>query len=282
MRAPPRRARRGCDAAARRLRAALASATAMFFAIVLAALGGLLSGRLAGAVAKRLILERDREPRPERDSEPGSERDSEPGSVRDSEPLALDGAPRPERPGEPRPERDRLVMGATAVLFALVAAVHHDDAARLWLGLALIAFLVPLTLVDLRTRLLPNKLTLPAAGVAVALGLLVDESGETGRLLAGLAAGGFFFVVAVAYPQGMGLGDVKLAAVLGLFLGREVAAALAVALVAGVVIGVLIMGRKGIAEGRKTAVPFGPFLALGGAVAVLFGEGMVDAYLDSF
>ena len=144
-------------------------------------------------------------------------------------------AGRSRAPASTRPERDRLIMWSTAVLFALVAAVHHDDAARLWLGLALVAFLVPLTLVDLRTRLLPNKLTLPAAVVAVALGLLVDEPGETGRLLAGLAAGGFFFVAAVAYPKGMGLGDVKLAAVLGLFLGREVAAALLVALVAGVV-----------------------------------------------
>ena len=238
----------------------------MFFAIVLAALGGLLCGRVAGAVAKRLVLKRDSEPLPERDGEPGRERDGEPVA----------------RPAGPRPDRDRLVMGATAVLFGLVAAVHHDDAARLWLGLALVAFLVPLTIVDLRTRLLPNKLTLPAAVVAIVLGLLVDAPGETGRLLAGLAAGGFFFVAAVAYPKGMGLGDVKLAAVLGLFLGREVAAALPVAFVAGVAVGVLIMGRKGIAEGRKTAVPFGPFLALGGVVAVLFGEGMIDAYLDSF
>ena len=255
----------------------------MFFAIVLAALGGLLCGRVAGAVAKRLVLERDSEPRPEGDGEPRSERDGEPRPERDGEPRPeRDSEPRPERDGEPGRERDRLVMGTTAVLFALVAAVHHDDAARLWLGLALVAFLVPLTLVDLQTRLLPNKLTLPAAVVAVVLGLLVDASGETGRLLAGLAAGGFFLVVAVAYPKGMGLGDVKLAAVLGLFLGREVAAALLVALVAGVLVGVLIMGRRGIAEGRKTAVPFGPFLALGGVVAVLLGEGMVDAYLDSF
>ena len=248
----------------------------MFFAIVLAALGGLLTGRVAGAVAKRLTLERDGEPL----ARPG-----EPRPDRDGEPLARPGEPRPEPPeraGEPRPERDRLVMAATAALFAIVAAVHHDDATRLWLGLALVAFLVPLTLVDLQTRLLPNKLTLPAAVVAVALGLLVDAPGEPGRLLAGVAAGGFFLVVAVAYPKGMGLGDVKLAAVLGLFLGREVAAALLVALVAGVAVGVLIMGRKGIAEGRKTAVAFGPFLALGGVVAVLLGEGMVDAYLDSF
>jgi leader peptidase (prepilin peptidase)/N-methyltransferase len=80
----------------------------------------------------------------------------------------------------------------------------------------------------------------------------------------------------------MGIGDVKLAAVLGLFLGREVAAALLVALVAGVLVGAVIVRRKGVAEGRRTAVPFGPFLALGGVAALLFGEAMVDWYLGAF
>jgi leader peptidase (prepilin peptidase)/N-methyltransferase len=80
----------------------------------------------------------------------------------------------------------------------------------------------------------------------------------------------------------MGIGDVKLAAVLGLFLGRAVGAALLVALVAGVLVGVAIIARKGAAEGRKTAVAFGPFLALGGAVALLAGNALVDAYLGTF
>jgi leader peptidase (prepilin peptidase)/N-methyltransferase len=75
------------------------------------------------------------------------------------------------------------------------------------------------------------------------------------------------------------MGDVKLAAVLGLFLGGEVAAAIVVALLAGVVVGLLIMVRKGARAGRKTAVPFGPFLALGAVVAVVAGEALLDAYL---
>jgi leader peptidase (prepilin peptidase)/N-methyltransferase len=142
--------------------------------------------------------------------------------------------------------------------------------------------LVPLALIDLDTHLLPNRILLPAAVAAVVLGVLLDRSGEIERLLAGLLAGGFFLLTAIAYPRGMGLGDVKLAAVLGLFLGRDVAAALAFALVAGVLAGVVVMRRKGIAEGRKQAVPFGPFLALGAVFALLFGAGLVDAYVGTF
>jgi leader peptidase (prepilin peptidase)/N-methyltransferase len=80
----------------------------------------------------------------------------------------------------------------------------------------------------------------------------------------------------------MGMGDVKLAAVLGLYLGRAVAPAILIALVAGVVLGAAIIARKGATEGRKTAVPFGPFLALGGMVAFFVGNELVDAYLDTF
>ncbi len=220
----------------------------MLLALVAAALGGFAVGRLAQVVAWRLSR----------------------------------GEPLPRRGGEPVVKRYPRVEVVTAALFVLVVAVHHDDGAQAWLGLAMVGFLLPLTLVDLETRLLPNKLTLPAAVLAVVLGLLVDGSGEPERLLAGVVAGGFFLVVAVAYPQGMGIGDVKLAAVLGLFLGREVAAALLVALLAGTVVGMLIMRRTGVAEGRKTAIPFGPFLALGGVVALLVGEQIVDAYLSTF
>jgi leader peptidase (prepilin peptidase)/N-methyltransferase len=80
----------------------------------------------------------------------------------------------------------------------------------------------------------------------------------------------------------MGMGDVKLAGVMGLFLGRAVAPALFIALIAGTVVGAAIIARKGAAEGRKTAVPFGPFLALGSVVALFVGDDIVDWYLDSF
>ncbi len=80
----------------------------------------------------------------------------------------------------------------------------------------------------------------------------------------------------------MGMGDVKLAGVMGLFLGRAVAPAMFTALVAGSLVGALIVSRAGAREGRKTAIPFGPYLALGGLVGLFAGDAIVDWYLDSF
>jgi leader peptidase (prepilin peptidase)/N-methyltransferase len=102
------------------------------------------------------------------------------------------------------------------------------------------------------------------------------------QLIAGAAAGGFFLLAAVAYPRGMGMGDVKLAGVMGLYLGRAVGLAVLVGLVAGVVIGAVIISRLGAKEGRKAAIPFGPFLALGGIVAIFAGDAVADSYADRF
>jgi leader peptidase (prepilin peptidase)/N-methyltransferase len=115
--------------------------------------------------------------------------------------------------------------------------------------------------------------------VAVVAGSLLDPGGELERLLAGAAAGGCFLLAALASPAGMGMGDVKLAAVLGLFLGEEVAVALFVALLAGVAAGLVIIARKGARAGRKTVLAFGPFLALGAVAAVITGQPLMHAYL---
>jgi leader peptidase (prepilin peptidase)/N-methyltransferase len=175
-----------------------------------------------------------------------------------------------------------LVEAGTAALAAITVAVHHDETPQLVLGLVLVAFLVPMALIDLEHRIIPNKLTGPAAVVAVALGMALDPSGEVERLIAGAGAGGFFLAAALAAPGGMGMGDVKLAAVLGLFLGAAVAPALLIALVTGVLVSVVVIARKGVAGGRKTAIPFGPFLAVGGFVAMLVGSGLMDSYLSTF
>jgi leader peptidase (prepilin peptidase)/N-methyltransferase len=175
-----------------------------------------------------------------------------------------------------------LVEAGTAVLAAITVAVHHDDTPRMVLGLVLVAFLVPLALIDLEHKLLPNKLTGPAAIAAIVVGTALDPGGEVGRLIAGAAAGGAFLLVALAAPGGMGMGDVKLAGVLGLFLGSAVAPALMIALVTGVIVSVGVIASKGVAGGRKTAIPFGPFLAFGGFVAMLVGTGLMDSYLGTF
>jgi leader peptidase (prepilin peptidase) / N-methyltransferase len=174
-----------------------------------------------------------------------------------------------------------LVEGATALLCA-GAVLAHSSAAGIALSAVLILVLVPAAAIDLEYRIIPNRLTAAGAVLALVLGTALDPSGELARLIAGAAAGGFLLLAALAYPGGMGMGDVKLAGVLGLFLGAAVAPAILVALVSGVAVGGVIVARKGVRAGGKTAVPFGPFLALGGAVAVFAGGPIVDWYTQNF
>ena len=149
------------------------------------------------------------------------------------------------------------------------------------LGLVLVAVLVPIALIDFDSRIIPNKITLPAAIAAIGIGLVTDPAGVPEQLIAGAAAAGFLLFFALAYPRGMGMGDVKLAGVLGLYLGRAVAPALFAGVLAGAIAGAVVMARVGVARGRKTAVPFGPFLALGGLIGLFVGPAIVHAYLHS-
>ena len=174
-----------------------------------------------------------------------------------------------------------LVEAGTALLLVGVV-LTHDTAVGIALGSALVLLLVPCALIDLDYKIIPNVLTGPGALLAIVLGTALDPSGEPGRLIAGAAAGGFLLLAALAYPRGMGMGDVKLAGMMGLFLGAAVAPAMLIALVSGVVAGVVVIARKGRAEGRRTAVPFGPFLAFGGVVALFAGTTLVHAYVQHF
>ena len=174
-----------------------------------------------------------------------------------------------------------FVEAATGLLCALVVIVKGPDEDAL-LGLVLVLLLVPVTLIDLDHRIIPNRLMLIGAVLAPAIVLLTEPDAIAEHLIAAAAGGGFFLLAALAYPRGMGMGDVKLAAVLGLFLGRSVAPAVFLALMSGTLVGAAIIARKGAREGRKTAVPFGPFLALGAVVALLAGDAMVDWYLSTF
>jgi leader peptidase (prepilin peptidase)/N-methyltransferase len=174
-----------------------------------------------------------------------------------------------------------LVELVTGALYAGVVA-SQDDGAHIVLGLLLVTALVPITLIDLDHRIIPNRITGPAALAGLLAIAALDTDFLPEAVIAALAGGGFFFVAAVLYPRGMGMGDVKLAGMLGVYLGRAVAPAIFIALIAGVAVGAAIIARKGAAEGRKTAVPFGPFLALGGIVAFFVGDDLVDRYLDTF
>jgi leader peptidase (prepilin peptidase) / N-methyltransferase len=183
--------------------------------------------------------------------------------------------------GVPISVRYPLVEFLTAAL-CVGAVLAGKDTTRVALGLGLILLVVPIALIDLETRLIPNRLTLPGAVLALVLGLAFDPGGETGRLIAGAAAGGFLLLAVLAYPGGMGMGDVKLAGMMGLFLGSAVAPALLIALLSGTAVGAVIIARKGTRAGRKTAVPFGPFLALGAIVAVFAGQPLVHVYVNHF
>ncbi len=179
------------------------------------------------------------------------------------------------------------LVEATTALLCAGAVLSHDTAAGIALSVALILVLVPAALIDLEHRIIPNRLTGAGALLALSLGSALDPSGEPTRLIAGAAAGGFLLCAALAYPGGMGMGDVKLAGVMGLFLGTAVAPALLIALLSGVLVGTAIIARKGARatdrrSASKTAVPFGPFLALGGIVAVFAGQPIVSWYAHHF
>jgi leader peptidase (prepilin peptidase) / N-methyltransferase len=250
----------------------------MALAIVASALAGLLIGSFLNVVAYRL-------PRGESLVHPRSRCPSCGTQLR-----AIDNVPvvswlvlrgRCAHCGAPVSARYPLVEAGTGILYALVVATQ-DDAVRIVLGLLLVTVLVPITLIDLDYRIIPNKITLLAAVAALVAIAALDSDFLVEAIVSAAAGGGFFLVAAILYPRGMGMGDVKLAAVLGLYLGRSVAPAILIALLTGVAVGAAIIARKGAVEGRKTAVPFGPFLALGGMVAFFVGDALVDAYLDTF
>lgn len=168
-----------------------------------------------------------------------------------------------------------------AVLYALTVVVLWGETAEIALGLVFVTMLVAITVTDLEQRIIPNKVLLVAAALALFIAAVGDPGSLPERAIAAAAAGGGLFLVALAYPRGMGLGDVKLAAVMGLFLGRNVAPAILIALLAGSLVGLTMIARHG-AEARKQAIPFGPFLAFGGLVALLAGDQIVDWYLSTF
>lgn len=182
-----------------------------------------------------------------------------------------------------------LIELATGILFA-------GAAAKFGYSLQTIVFagffwvLVVLTTIDLELKLLPNRIVYPtfvAGWIGLVLVALIDR--EPGRLLdAALGAvvfGGFFFLLAFVYPAGMGGGDVKLAFVLGTFLGYLGGIGITVVgmflafLLGGVIGGVVMLATGG---GRKMQVPFGPFLAAGAMAAVFAGRALLDSYLAGF
>ena len=173
-----------------------------------------------------------------------------------------------------------LVEAATAAAFAGAALTRGvDDDLALWLPLA--AVLIAITFIDLDHRIIPNKIVVPAAVWGLVGTVLFRPDNIDDALIGGGAAFLFLLIAAVVYPAGMGMGDVKLVGVMGIYLGSGIAPAMLIGFLVGSVVGIAIMAREGRAA-RKKAVPFGPFLALGGLVGIFAGPELVDWYVDNF
>jgi leader peptidase (prepilin peptidase) / N-methyltransferase len=168
----------------------------------------------------------------------------------------------------------------TAAVFAAVVAVRGFDD-DLVLELPFVASLIALAGIDLDHKLLPNKIVYPMAVYGLVATAIVDSGDLVEHLIAGAGGFLFLFVAVLAYPRGMGLGDVKLAGAMGLYLGLSIVPAMLVAFLTGSLVGLGIIAREG-AQARKKAVPFGVFLALGGIVGVLAGPELIDLYEDRF
>lgn len=180
-----------------------------------------------------------------------------------------------------------LVELVTAVLFGLVA--WHFGVTWATLAYAYLAAVsVALALIDLDVRRLPDAIVLPSYPVAAVLLTLASwGAGDWGALLRAAVAGvtlfAVYFVLLVVYPRGMGFGDVKLAGLLGLYLGwvgwgAVVVGAFGAFLLGGVYALVLLATRR---AGRKQGIPFGPWMLLGAAVGIAVGEQIWSAYLDA-
>ena len=164
---------------------------------------------------------------------------------------------------------------ATALLVA-ACVLDFGLSGRMVVGAYFSAVLVAVTATDLTHRIIPNRIVVPAAVVILVAQTALEPSPQWA--LAALAASGFLFLAVVAYPAGMGMGDVKLALAMGAALGKTVSVALMIGMFAALVPAVILLARHGQAA-RKMGIPFGPFLALGSVVALFFGEQLLDGYL---
>jgi leader peptidase (prepilin peptidase)/N-methyltransferase len=164
----------------------------------------------------------------------------------------------------------RLVVLYVGAFLAIASIVRFGFSGHALVGVIFAPTLVLLTVIDLDRRLIPDAIVLPALGSILVLQIAFHPNHTLEWVLASLGAALFFFIPMLIYPAGMGMGDVKLAALLGAALGRSVTAAVAIALLAGGVVALFVLASEGIGA-RKKAIAFGPFLAAGGLLVFFLG-----------
>jgi leader peptidase (prepilin peptidase)/N-methyltransferase len=164
----------------------------------------------------------------------------------------------------------RLVFLYVGTFLAIASVVRFGFSGHALVGVIFAPALVLLTIIDLDRRLIPDAIVLPALGAVLVLQIAFHPDHTLEWILASVGAALFFFIPMLIYPAGMGMGDVKLAALLGAALGRSVTVAIFLALLAGGVVALLVLAREGIGA-RKKAIAFGPFLAAGGLLVFFLG-----------
>jgi leader peptidase (prepilin peptidase)/N-methyltransferase len=179
------------------------------------------------------------------------------------------------------PWRYPIVEAGTAVLFAVAWLVFGGDLREFIVAVVFLAALVAITVIDLRHQIIPDAITLPGVVAGFVASLATDRISWIESVGGIVLGGGLFMAVIVLSRGGMGGGDLKLGAMLGAFLGwQALLVALFVAVMLGGMSAVALLASGRLA--RKDAIPFGPFLAIGGAVALFWGQAMLAWYLGGF
>jgi leader peptidase (prepilin peptidase) / N-methyltransferase len=169
---------------------------------------------------------------------------------------------------------------ATALLVA-ACFVRFGFSGEAFVAAYFCAVLVVLSAIDAERRILPDVIVLPSFALVLAAHIALQPERTVEWVAASLGASAFLFLALLAYPKGMGMGDVKLALLLGAGLGASVVVGMMIGMLSALVYSTVLFARHGMAA-RKMAIPFGPFLAFGAIVALFAGEAILDAYLSGF
>jgi leader peptidase (prepilin peptidase) / N-methyltransferase len=169
---------------------------------------------------------------------------------------------------------------ATAVLVA-ASFLHFGFSGKAFLAAYFCAALVVLSAIDAERRILPDLIVLPSFVIVLVSNIALEPDRALEWVAAALGASLFLFLALVAYPKGMGMGDVKLALLLGAMLGKAVSVGMMVGMLSALAFSVVLFAQHGLGA-RKMYLPFGPFLAFGALVALFAGDAVLDTYLGLF